>query len=133
MANFWLGCTYHVQGDYRRAVDLLGRVVDSLEGDLIRERFGMAGLPSVLSRSWLTWCLAERGEFAEGIERAEEGIRIAEAVDQPFSLSVAYFGAGLVYLRKGDLREAVPLLESGLGFRQMIPIWFLPCPKIHLK
>lgn len=42
-----------------------------------RDRFGMAGFPSVLARAWWAWCLAELGEFAEGVARGEEGVRIA--------------------------------------------------------
>ena len=37
----------------------------SLESDLIRERFGMTGLPSVLSRVSPELVLAELGAFAE--------------------------------------------------------------------
>jgi hypothetical protein len=51
MATFFLGSACHGLGDYRRAVDCFRRNVASLEGDLIHERFGMTGLPAVMSRS----------------------------------------------------------------------------------
>ena len=38
-------------------MDFLEWNVACLEGDLIRERFGMTGLPSVLSRVYLSWSL----------------------------------------------------------------------------
>ena len=126
LANHFLGRAYELLGDHRRAIHFLKTVVDSLEGDLVRERFGMAGLPAVFSRTWLVWCLAELGELTEGIARGEEGVRIAEAVDQPFGVILAYFGVGLLYLRKGDLHKAVPLLERGLGLCRVynLRIWF---------
>ena len=123
-----LGKVYHRLGDYRRAVDLLRWNVAFLQGERIYERFGMASLPSVHSRAWLARCLAELGMFAEGIVHGEEAVHIAEAVDQPYSLSVAYQGMGFLYLRKGDLHKAIPLLERGLEISReaSILVWFAP-------
>jgi tetratricopeptide (TPR) repeat protein len=92
-----------------------------LEGDLIRERFGMPGLPSVLSREWLVTSLAEQGAFVEGRERGEEMVRLAEALaaDNPFSLSSAYWGVGHLYLRHGDLDKAILALERSLEVSQV--------------
>jgi class 3 adenylate cyclase/tetratricopeptide (TPR) repeat protein len=114
-ANYYVGSVYYDRGDYRRAMDFLGRNVACLEGDLIRERFGMTGLPSALSRVYLSWSLAELGAFAEGIARGEEGVQIAEAADHPFSLIWAYVGIGHLYLGKGDFHRSIPVLERGLG------------------
>jgi tetratricopeptide (TPR) repeat protein len=130
--HFCLGAIYHAQGDYWRAIDFLRKSVESCEGALIREHSGLPGLPfvrpyrAVLSHAMLTWCLAVLGEFAEGIARAEEGIRMAETANQPWELITAYFGVGTVYLNKGDLHKAIPVLERGLGLCQVwnIPLWF---------
>jgi len=124
--NFYLGRAFLARGDYVRAIDLLGRNTAMLEGDNVHERFGVAGFPSVLSRVWLAWGLAERGEFPEAIAHAEEGLRIAEAGGHTFSLIGACFGAGLVSLRKGDLRRAILVLERGLGLCRdwNVPVWF---------
>jgi tetratricopeptide (TPR) repeat protein len=116
--NLYLGQVYHTLGDYRRAMDFLRRNVAALEGDLVRERFGLAGLLSVFSRAYLCRSLAEHGEFAEGIALAEEGSRIAKAVDQPYTLISAHMGVGFLYLRKGDLHKAIPLLERGFELCQ---------------
>ena len=126
--NAYVGQVYHVRGDYRRAATLFRRNVEALVGDRVRERFGLPQPPSVHSRTCLVWCLAELGEFAEGIVRGEEALRIAEAVDQPLSLTVAYSGLGSLYVRKGDLEKAIPLLERGLelGRAWNIPLWFPP-------
>ncbi len=121
--NFRLGRAYHSRGDYRQAMDFFRRNVASLEGDLIRERFAQPFLPSVDSRASLVRCLAELGEFAEGIGIGEEGIRIAEAADHPFSLTVSCYGVGHLYLRKGDPPMAIAALERGLGVCQA---WHIP-------
>jgi class 3 adenylate cyclase/tetratricopeptide (TPR) repeat protein len=126
MATFFVGLAYHALGDYRRAVDFFSRNVASLTGDLIHERFGMTGFPSVMARTWLVSCLAELGEFTEGAARGEEAVRMAESVDHPFSLTQAHFGLGHLYLRKGDLYKALPILERSLGLCRVanIPTWF---------
>ena len=126
VANLRLGQTYVILGDHRRARECLQSNVDSLQGELSRERFGEAGLPSVLSRVWLVHSLAERGEFAEGIARGEEAVQIAEMVDHPYSLVGAYRGLGHLYLRKGDLNEAIRFLERSQQLCQAwsIPTWF---------
>jgi class 3 adenylate cyclase/tetratricopeptide (TPR) repeat protein len=125
-ANAYLGQVYHARGEYRRAAELFRRNVRTLVGALVTERFGLPQLPSVHSRTCLVWSLAELGEFAEGIACGEEGIRIAESVDQPFSLTVAYAGLGMLYLRRGDLPRAIPPLERGVARSRSgnAPLWF---------
>jgi tetratricopeptide (TPR) repeat protein len=117
-ANYYLGHVYHLQGDYRQAIDLMSRNVACLEGELLHAYFGLSAPPSVTSRTNLVFCLAELGEFAEGIARSEEGVRIAEAVAHPISFIFAYLGVGLVHLRKGDLHKAIPALERALAHCQ---------------
>jgi class 3 adenylate cyclase/tetratricopeptide (TPR) repeat protein len=124
-ANFRLGIAYHSLGDYRRALEFLGRNVASLQGELVRDRFGMAYVPSVVSHGWLARCFAELGEFAEAITPGEEAVRIAEAVDHPFSLSLAYLHAASLYQRKGEAPKAIALLERGLGVCQAWQTLFL--------
>jgi class 3 adenylate cyclase/tetratricopeptide (TPR) repeat protein len=126
MARHFLGVAYHVLGDHRRAMGLLRSNVESLAGDLLRERLGMAGLPAVLSRAWLGRCLAELGAFPEGIAHAVEAVRIAEAVDHPNSLLYAYLGVGFLSLRKRDLSRAIPVLERCLDLCRVynMLVWF---------
>ncbi len=129
MANYSLGEAYHALGDYRRGLDFMRKNVESLEGDRIRARFsriGFAGLPSVFSRACLVRCFAELGEFADGIACGEEAVRIAEAVDQSVDLIGAYSAVGALYLRKGDLNNAVPVLERCLALSgaRNHPYWF---------
>jgi tetratricopeptide (TPR) repeat protein len=114
MARHYLGVACHTLGDHRRALGLLRSNAESLEGDLLRECFGVGGLPSVLSRAWLVRCLAELGAFPEGSAHGEEAVRIAEAVNHPNSLVHAYLGVGFLSLRQRDLSRAIPMLERCL-------------------
>jgi len=123
VANQRLGQAYLDLGDYRRASECFRSNIESLQGELIRERFGEVGLPSVGSRLFLADLLAELGEFAEGIARGEEGVRIAETVDHPWSLIGALRSLGRLYLRKGDLKEAIAILERG---RELCQAWKFP-------
>jgi tetratricopeptide (TPR) repeat protein len=123
IANYFVGSVYYDLGDYRRAIDCHGWNVASLEGDLMREHFGMTGLPFVLSCALLISSLAELGAFAEGTARGEEGVRVAEAAHHPFSLIWAYIGIGRLYLCKGDFHRSIPVLERGLGLCQ---VWDIP-------
>jgi class 3 adenylate cyclase/tetratricopeptide (TPR) repeat protein len=114
VARFYLGMTYYALGDYRRGVDVLRNNVHSLRGELAYERLGMGGLPSVVSRHWLGWCLAELGQFAEATACAEDAITIGERANQPYTL-VAALSSGRVYLHKGDLPKAIAILERGMA------------------
>jgi tetratricopeptide (TPR) repeat protein len=76
--------------------------------------------PSVSSRCWLAWSFAEIGNFREGANRADEGIKIAEKADHLFSLFHALWGAGLVFLRQGNLQRAITAFERSRWICQII-------------
>jgi hypothetical protein len=79
-------------------VGCLHHNVAPLTGRLVQERFGLAGLPAVVSRRDLTRGLAEVGSCAEGISIGHEAVQIAEAADHPYSRIAAYSGVGLLAL-----------------------------------
>jgi class 3 adenylate cyclase/tetratricopeptide (TPR) repeat protein len=113
VGNQYLGQAYHALGDYDSAVVHLRRAVESLRGDLARRRVGMPSPPAVFSRSWLVWCLGERGEFAEARQAARELVEIAEASGQLYSVAQAQFSQGILSYFTGDLDESAAVLESG--------------------
>jgi tetratricopeptide (TPR) repeat protein len=113
-ANYRLGMACLHQGAYQHAVDHFRQSIAPLTGDLQHERFGRVLITAVAARCFLAWSLAEIGKFDEGIAIGAEGIRIAEAANHPASLGGAYIGAGYPYLRRGDLPQALPLLERAL-------------------
>jgi tetratricopeptide (TPR) repeat protein len=118
LANLHLGQAYQAQGDSRRAINCLRQTLTSLEGAGHHEHFGQVILPAVSSRAWLAVCHAELGMFAEGSALGEEGLRIAEAMEQPASIMRAYWGVGLLSLRQGDLPRALPRLEQAVSICQ---------------
>jgi len=121
-AQHLLGLVYRTLGDYPRAVEYYRKTVACLHGELLHERFGMSGVVSVQARSYLACILAEYGAFAEGRAPAEEGVRIAEAVDHPFSRVMAYWAVGFLYLRQGELPQAIPVLKRAFDLAQVTHI-----------
>jgi DNA-binding NtrC family response regulator/tetratricopeptide (TPR) repeat protein len=121
-----LGSAYHRAGDFRQALDVSQRVMALLTGELRYARFGQVHLPAVNSRRYMAWSLAELGGFAEGRGVAEDAVRLAEAVSQPFSIALALMGVGLLARRQGDVHTAIPVLERGLALSQSanIPLYF---------
>ena len=110
-AHNYLGLVYFIQGDYRQAMDAFRRSMAVPEGEQGYERFGQNVQPTVFSRTFLCLCLAEMGAFAESMAVGEAGRRIAEAINHPVSLVSAYRSVGQLYLRQGDLPQALPVLE----------------------
>jgi tetratricopeptide (TPR) repeat protein len=110
-ATLFVAGAFQAQGDYGRAIALLEQNIAALASGVtpVRERLAVA------SRSWLARCLAERGDFPAGIARGEEGLRLAEAADDAYVRVDASPKIGLLYLRKGDLHKAIPVLERGLA------------------
>src|SRR4030095_8357963 len=113
--NLYLGAARLFTGDYRQAEELLRKVLQLLEGDLSRARLGQTGFPAVIPRGHLTWVLAERGEFTEGIVHGQEGLRLAQAFDDPYSLAFACWRLAHLQIIWGDLSHAGNLLERGVA------------------
>ena len=109
-----LGLAYYYLGNYPKAVEALRRNLVPLDSPVVRERFGVIGLPFATSRTSLALALAERGEFVEAVVRCTEAIQIAEAVGHPYSVTATYRGMGLLHLRRGDLHQATLALEHAL-------------------
>src|SRR5712691_9665859 len=91
-------------GDYHQAMAYSRKSMVRLQGELCQECFGMPGLASVLSRGILAYALAECGAFAEAKAPTEEGVRMAEAADHPYSRVWAYWTVGFCALRSEERR-----------------------------
>ena len=94
----------------------------TLQGDLLYEGSGSNNNIAASSRAWLSLCHAERGAFTEGLAMAEEALRIAETVQNPFSLIEACLGVSTLYLRQGEVQRAIPMCERAMGLCQDWPI-----------
>jgi tetratricopeptide (TPR) repeat protein len=76
----------------------------------------MAGLPAVLSRGYLASYLSELGESAEAMARAEEGLEIAESVNDTYSIAFACVLIGWVGWiggLRGSLTQVITTAERG--------------------
>ena len=115
LAGVRLGLNYLYLGQYRQAIEILQGYMDTLSGDLARERFEMASLPAVSGRVYLSNSLASLGDFTAAAPAAEEALAIAMAADHPYSVTLAWFGVGRTSVAQGNFREALPWLERSLA------------------
>jgi tetratricopeptide (TPR) repeat protein len=112
VANLYYGLACNTAGDYRRADAVVRTIVETLEGDVARERFGQVGFPVVTSRCYLVYALTERGQFAEGIACGREGLRLARELDHPYSIGLMSWNLARLYMVKGEVDPARALIEE---------------------
>jgi tetratricopeptide (TPR) repeat protein len=115
VGRYFLGASCTAAGDYRRGEEVLRRNLEALREEAGRQAFGLTASPAVHARSHLAWCLGERGEFAEGIRVGEEGLRMADALDHPFTQISACGFLSSLYAVKGDLGETRRVLDRALA------------------
>jgi tetratricopeptide (TPR) repeat protein len=114
-AQYYLAAASHLSGDYRGTELLCRNLMQSLHGQRTRERFGLVVFPAVWSRAQLARAFAERGVFDEGDAHGQEAIRIAEALDHPFSVVVGCLNLAYLKCLRGELTEATRLLERAVA------------------
>ena len=54
--------------------------------------------------------------------RGEEGLRIAEAIDNPSNNAYASYGIGSLYLTRGEFQKAIATLERGRELCQVADV-----------
>src|SRR5262249_30820174 len=112
-ASHCLGLICHALGDYRRASEALRASLQMPQDEWRTGAFGGTvtgswGAYQAVNFAWLARCLAERGEFEEGVAAGHRAVAIAES---PYSLTAACAGLGYISLVKGDLDTAGPMFE----------------------
>ena len=123
-ARLRLGQSRFARGDYRRGATLLGDnvrafgqpVSDRGDGSFLEALTGQrlrSGLLTALSRTWLVWCLAELGEFAEATAHAEHSVKLVDEADgnDPLWVMLATAAVGCLWLRRGEGLRALHALE----------------------
>jgi tetratricopeptide (TPR) repeat protein len=122
-ATLRLGAVHYTLGNYSTAVGFLAHALDLMRGRPESERLGFVGLASVLGNTWLSRSLSELGQFVEAKTRAEEGLRIATTVDQPFSLIGAHLALGILALHLGHFDRAAAAFRSAVD---LVRTWDIP-------
>ena len=113
-AGQYFGLACHALGDYRRASELLRTVTQTPQPEGWIGALGMVAswdAHQAISLAWLARCLAELGEFDEGVDAGRRAVALAEGLEMPYSLTAACIGLGYICLVKGDLDAAGRVLE----------------------
>jgi DNA-binding winged helix-turn-helix (wHTH) protein/tetratricopeptide (TPR) repeat protein/class 3 adenylate cyclase len=110
-----MGMLCRAIGDYRRGATVLTQAAKLLWGDLARERLGRPLYPAVVASWHLATCLSALGEFRQALRAAEEGLQIAETLQQPGNLLFAYLSYCEPLLQQGQFHDAVPRLERAMA------------------
>ncbi|HXJ82216.1 MAG TPA: adenylate/guanylate cyclase domain-containing protein [Candidatus Methylomirabilis sp.] len=113
-ARGYLGYSYHAQGAYRRAEHILKQNVEALDGAWGQAEGPQTGVSFVTSAGWLAFTLAELGEFDAATGYLDRAQRAGEVSGHAYTHAIARSLAGLVWLRRGQLDRALPLLQKSL-------------------
>ena len=114
-AQYYLAAASDLSGDYRATEHVCRSLMQSLQGQRIREGLGLATLPAVYARTVLARALAERGVFDEGDAYGHEAIQIAEGLDHPFSVVIGCLNLAYLKSVRGELSHAAGLLERAVA------------------
>jgi tetratricopeptide (TPR) repeat protein len=112
-ASFYLGQAYMWRGDFQRSVALLEDNLAWIDGPLRRQRVGTAGTGSVLWLGMLGASHGRLGNFPAAIDAARKACLVADEVQRPADIAVAYWWAGFIQSHKGDVPLALQYLEHG--------------------
>ncbi|HXV82219.1 MAG TPA: AAA family ATPase, partial [Candidatus Binatia bacterium] len=119
VTKYYLGINYYMMGSYQRARHLFKSLIAALDRDKMNhERFGTSVVLAVSCRYWLVQTLAQIGLFGEGLSSANEGMKIAEQANHPYSHAYMICNLGFLLLLKGDLNDAIVALEHSMKICQ---------------
>ena len=111
-ACFSLAMAHHALANHDLCVKYAGDLDSALTGDLERKRFGWAGYPSVLCRTWMASSLMLTGQFEQAKTHLDRGCRLADAMDHPFSRTLIRLHLGVYNLMRGEHAEALSGLQQ---------------------
>ena len=112
-ASFYLGQAYMWRGDFRQSVAVLEDNLAWIDGPLRHQRIGTTGTGSVLWLGMLGASHGRLGNFEAAIDAARKACLIADEVQRPYDIALAYWWAGFIWSHKGDVPQALQALEHG--------------------
>jgi tetratricopeptide (TPR) repeat protein len=112
-ASFYLGQAYMWRGDFRQSVAVLEDNLAWIDGPLRHQRIGTTGTGSVLWQGMLGASHGRLGNFEVAIDAARKACLIADEVQRPYDIALAYWWAGFIWSHKGDVPQALQALEHG--------------------
>lgn len=111
VAQHLLGQSYYSMGDFQRAQEFFHKNMALLTGERQFESFGLSYVPAVGALTYMVFCLAHIGEFAEALMHGATSLHLAEQAQHPMSLVFAHRGLCRVHSERGDFQQAIPMLE----------------------
>jgi DNA-binding SARP family transcriptional activator/class 3 adenylate cyclase/DNA-binding transcriptional ArsR family regulator len=124
-ATLFLGTAYFAALEYHQVEPLFERALKLLEDVPAAERFGLAAYPAVIVRAFLARVYAEQGRFEEGIALGEAAIRIARAVDHPYSQAIACWCLADLRVIRGEFADAIPALDQTVAIAREFDLPFM--------
>jgi tetratricopeptide (TPR) repeat protein len=124
-ASFYLGQAYMWRGHFRQSVALLEDNLAWIDGPLRHQRTGTTGTGSVLWLGMLGASHGRLGNFPAAIDAAQKACLIADEVQRPYDIALAYWWAGFIQSHKGDVPLALQYLEHGFEVCRLSQINFL--------
>jgi class 3 adenylate cyclase/tetratricopeptide (TPR) repeat protein len=112
----------HAIGSLREASDLYTAIIESLAGELELKRFGWSGIPSILTRGFLTWSLVSLGEFDRARQTKDRAMELVGQLRDPYSTVYAYIGEGLYQSAMGHAQSAITAFEAAHHITQQADI-----------
>jgi predicted ATPase/class 3 adenylate cyclase len=116
-----LGAYLLGRGDYGAAVEPFEWAISAIPEARLNERFGLMTIAAAAARSALARTLAELLEIEAGRELARQAMNVAERFDHPFTLLYVTQEVGILYMRAGDIEEAIRVLSIGHRIARDLP------------
>ncbi len=117
-----------VAGEYRKVVHITPRILASLEKT--QEQGELFGMPVDLRSSLYAnygHGLGYVGEFAKGEQACKKALFLAQEADNVYSIAIAEFLYGCLFIPKGDGENSVKHMETSIGYLEKLKaVFFLP-------
>ena len=107
-----MGMVYHAHANFDQAIETLEQLVQDFSGERERQRFGWVGYPCVFCRTFLASSYTFVGRFSDAIRIFEEGKRLADDLDHPYSRSIVREEFAFCYLLMGRHGDALTELSE---------------------